>query len=78
MSEEVKIVSMSLATEGNRKGLEVIEEVVRQKSRFIDIDKIRDEKKELKATMDDYTTETQAKIDALTVLINEYNKLKGA
>ena len=78
MSEEVKIVSMSLATEGNRKGLEVIEEVVRQKSRFIDIDKIRDEKKELKATMDEYVKETQAKIDALTVLINEYNKLKGA
>ena len=78
MSEEVKIVSMSLATEGNRKGLEVIEEVVRQKSRFIDIDKIRDEKKELKATMDDYVKETQAKIASLTALIDEYTRLKGA
>jgi hypothetical protein len=77
MSEEVKIISMTLATEGGAKGLEVIEETVRQKSRFINIEKVKEEKKELKATMDAYVVETQAKIATLTALIDEYNRLKG-
>ena len=78
MSEEVKVVSIALATEGTRKGLEIIEETVRQKARFVDIEQIRAEKKELKGTMDNYVAETQAKIAALTALIDEYNRLKGA